>query len=214
MFSVSFGPLLQGFALMASLIVAIGAQNAFVLQQGLRRVHVFATAFICTLCDCILIALGVGGVGALIARIPLLSAIATWGGVLFLLFYGARSFRSAFQNSSMDAEKMSTLAPTLRATVLAVLAVSLLNPHVYLDTLVLVGSVGSHFPPDERAAFAVGAMLASTTWFFGLAYGAALLTPLFKRPVTWRILDAAVGCVMWIIAASLAWSALHPAVTG
>jgi L-lysine exporter family protein LysE/ArgO len=198
-------PLLQGFALGAGLIVAIGAQNAFVLQQGLKRQHVLATALVCTLCDGLLIAAGVAGVGTLIAQSRLWTGVATWGGVLFLLFYGLRSFRSALRPGILDAEQNRLEGTTLPATVLAVLGVSLLNPHVYLDTVVLVGSVGARYPGTERLAFAIGAGLASLTWFFALAFGSAWLAPLFRRPLAWRILDLGVGCVMWIIAASLAW---------
>lgn len=202
-----YAPLVQGFGLGAALIIAIGAQNAFVLQQGLKRDHVFATALICTLCDALLILLGVAGLGALIAHSQALAAIATWGGVLFLLVYGLRSFRSAMQPATLDASQSTLEGSTLRATVLAVLGVSLLNPHVYLDTVVLVGSVGARHAGVGRAAFAAGAMLASCTWFFALAYGSAWLAPLFRRPVAWRVLDLAVGVIMWAIAASLAWGA-------
>src|SRR5262249_335125 len=152
--TLSWLPLLQGFGLGASLIIAIGAQNAFVLQQGLKRLHVFMTATICTLCDALLITLGVAGLGVIVTQIPALNMLATWGGAAFLLYYGFRSFRSALQTSALDAERMGRQAATLRATVLTVLAVSLLNPHVYLDTVVLVGSVGAHYPAAERAAFA------------------------------------------------------------
>ena len=203
----SLTPLLQGFALGASLIVAIGAQNAFVLRQGLKRLHVFITAAICTLCDAVLIILGVGGLGTIIASNHTISLIATWGGAVFLLYYGLRSFRSAFfTKETLDAASSTTQVVRVRDTILAVLAFSLLNPHVYLDTVVLVGSIGAHYPLTQRLWFAVGATLASFTWFFGLAYGAAWLAPLFKRPLAWRILDALVGCIMWIIAGSLIWS--------
>lgn len=209
MFDLTLSPLLQGFGLGASLIIAIGAQNAFVLRQGLKRHHVFTTAAICTLCDMILIVLGVGGLGTLIATAPVLTAIATWGGAAFLLFYGFRSFRSALRPASLDTQKMPTSSGQLRNTILTVLALSLLNPHVYLDTVVLVGSIGAHYPVTLRASFALGAMLASLTWFFGLAYGAAWLTPLFQRPIAWRVLDTAVGIIMWTIALSLIWTSVH-----
>ncbi len=208
MTSISLLPLIQGFGLGASLIIAIGAQNAFVLRQGLKRQHVFATASICTLCDVVLIALGVGGLGTLIAAVPVLTIIATWGGAAFLLYYGFRSFRSALKPSTLDADNSSRQATHLRDTILAALAISLLNPHVYLDTVVLVGSVGAHYPAQERLEFALGAMLASLIWFFGLAYGAGRLAPLFRRPIAWRILDAVVCCIMWTIAASLIWNAV------
>lgn len=194
--------LLQGFGVGAGLIIAIGAQNAFVLRQGLKQRHVFATAAICTLCDMTLIALGVGGMGSLVTRLPVLSAVATWGGAAFLVLYGARSFRAALAPGALSTAGAAD-PPALRATLLAALGFSLLNPHVYLDTVVLIGSVGARFPPDQRVGFAAGAMLASTVWFFGLAYGAAQLAPLFRRPAAWRVLDVAVGVTMWAIAISL-----------
>jgi L-lysine exporter family protein LysE/ArgO len=152
------------------------------------------------------IGLGVAGLGTVIAQSATLTAVATWSGVLFLFFYGLRSFRSAFRPGVLDAEQSEWAGGTLRATVAAVLGVSLLNPHVYLDTVVLVGSVGARYGGAERVAFAVGAALASLSWFFSLAYGAAWLAPLFRRPLAWRVLDLGVGCVMWLIAASLAWA--------
>lgn len=208
MLEFTVAPFLQGFGLGAGLIIAIGAQNAFVLRQGLLRRYVFVTALLCTLCDATLIALGVGGLGTLIAQAPTLTAIATWGGAAFLLWYGLRSFRAALRPSALNAAG-ATGTTSLRATVLTVLAFSLLNPHVYLDTVVLVGSIGARYPADQRGTFALGAMLASLIWFFGLAYGAAWLAPLFQRPIAWRILDAIIGGVMWTIAASLVWSALR-----
>jgi L-lysine exporter family protein LysE/ArgO len=207
--SFSLIPLLQGFGLGAGLIIAIGAQNAFVLRQGLKRQHLFATASISTLCDAILILLGVGGLGAFIASIPVLTLIATWGGAVFLLFFGIRSFRSAVVNSAPASGKAFAQPVSTGGTILTVLAFSLLNPHVYLDTVVLVGSVGAHYHANERVTFALGAILASCTWFFGLTYGAGWLAPLFRRPLAWRILDVIVGCIMWTIAASLIWTALR-----
>ncbi len=205
--------LLQGFGLGASLIIAIGAQNAFVLRQGLKRKYVFLTASICTLCDIILIALGIAGLGTLISTNPMLTQIATWGGAIFLFYYGFRSFRSALKTNTLEAESTTLQPLRVRDTVVTLLAISLLNPHVYLDTVVLVGSIGAHYPANQRLFFALGAMSASFIWFFGLAYGAAWLTPLFRKPIAWRILDALVGCVMWSIAGTLLWAALH-AMTG
>ncbi len=200
--------LLQGFGLGAGLIIAIGAQNAFVLRQGLERHHVFATAAICTLCDMTLIALGVGGMGSLVTRLPALAAAASWGGAVFLLLYGARSFRAAISPGALSTAGAAD-PPALGATLLAALGFSLLNPHVYLDTVVLIGSVGARFPPDQRVGFGAGAMLASTVWFFGLAYGAAQLAPLFRRPAAWRVLDVVIGVTMWAIAISLIRDALR-----
>lgn len=195
-------PLIQGFGLGAGLIIAIGAQNAFVLRQGLMRSHVFITALICALCDATLITLGIAGMGTLIARSPSLTTVARWGGAAFLLFYGARAFWSALRPGKLDANATGH-ATTVRGTVLTVLAFSLLNPHVYLDTVVLVGSIGARYPSEQRVMFGMGAVLASWTWFFGLAYGAAWLAPLFQRRAAWRVLDVLIGCVMWTIAASL-----------
>lgn len=204
-----FSPLLQGFGLGASLIIAIGAQNAFVLRQGLKRQHTFVIASLCSLCDAALILLGVGGLGAIITALPILSIVATWGGAAFLLFYGFRSFRAAMHSEIMNTEAGVQHAARLRDTVAAVLAFSLLNPHAFLDTVVLIGSIGAHYPSTQRFIFALGAMLASFTWFFSLAYGAAWLAPLFRHPLSWKILDFIVGCVMWGIAVSLIWSATH-----
>ena len=196
-------PILFGFSLSLGLIVAIGAQNAFVLRQGLTRRYVFATALVCSLSDALLISIGVAGAGTLFANSPLLTGIATWGGALFLLVYGLRSFRSAFTRNTLDAAQADTQPQTLRATILAALAFSYLNPHVYLDTVVLLGSIGAGQPAVERPAFALGAMSASFVWFFSLAYGAAWLAPFFRRPIVWQILDVVIGLIMWAIAASL-----------
>ena len=201
---MTIAPYIEGLGLGATLIIAIGAQNAFVLRQGLRSQHVFITALICALCDALLISLGVAGLGVVISEMPVLLSVATWGGVAFLFGYGLRSFASAFKASALDAESGSEQAgTTIRSTVLTVLAFSLLNPHVYLDTVILLGGIGARHPIDERLGFVLGASTASVLWFFGLAYGAALIAPLFLRPITWRVLDTLVGCVMWLIAAGL-----------
>ena len=195
-------PIAQGFALSAALIIAIGAQNAFVLQQGLRRNHVAACWLTAAACDALLISLGVGGVGAAIGQVPWLGVGAAWAGAIFLLWYGFRSFRSAFRANALDTTD-GMVALSLGVTVLGVLGVSLLNPHAILDTVVLIGGAGAQYPAEQRPLFALGAMAASFTWFFALAFGAARLAPLFRRPITWRVLDSLVGCLMWAIAASL-----------
>ncbi|CAN5601058.1 LysE/ArgO family amino acid transporter [soil metagenome] len=203
MTAISLTPLLQGLGLGASLIIAIGAQNAYVLRQGLQQQHVFATAFVCTLCDMVLIALGVGGLGLVFAQSLLLTTLATWGGATFLFLYGLRSFRAAIRTDSLNSQADVKATVKLKNVLITALGFSLLNPHVYLDTVVLLGSIGGRYPSHERLAFASGAMLASTLWFFSLAYGAAWLAPWFQRPIAWRILDSAIGCVMWVIAGSL-----------
>ncbi|MBW8012676.1 MAG: amino acid transporter [Chloroflexi bacterium] len=193
-------PFIRGFSLSASLIIAIGAQNAFVLRQGLRRNFVFATAIICSLADALLISLGVGGMGVLVTRIPAIANFVTWGGVIFLLIYGGMAFRSALFKSNLNLNNEIGQKKSLRVTILTALGFSFLNPHVYLDTVVLIGSLGAQYLACERIIFIIGAISASFTWFFGLSYGAVRLASLFQKPVAWRVLDTLVGIVMWWIA--------------
>lgn len=194
----------EGLSLGLGLIIAIGAQNAFVLKQGIKRRYVFVTALICTLIDAALIASGVLGLGAIINGAPLLLFVVTAAGTLFLAWYGTKSFVAVF-NPAVLTDDMGdeTKGGSLRSTVLALLAFSLLNPHVYLDTVIMVGGIGSRHPATQRPSFILGAASASAIWFFGLAYGARFLAPLFKKRITWRILDFAIGCVMLFIAAKL-----------
>lgn len=191
-----------GFGLSAGLIIAIGAQNAFVLRQGLQRQHVFAVVAVCGLSDAALIAVGAGGFGNIVARTPALTIGAAIGGAAFLFAYGARAVRRAWRPTALHAAGEAN-APALWPVLLTTLALTWLNPHVYLDTIVLLGSVAAQYPGKARLAFAVGATAASIVWFVGLGYGAARLAPLFSRPAAWRILDLAIGCIMWAIAASL-----------
>lgn len=180
----------------------IGAQNAFVLKQGILKNHVFVTAFICSVIDASLISVGVGGFGALLTSNILLLSLARWGGAAFLIYYGFRSFRAVFKTGALRLDK-SRERPDLKMTLISVFALSLLNPHVYLDTVVLLGSIGAQFPASERLLFALGAMLSSFVWFFTLGYGARYLAPLFQNPLAWKILDFLIGCIMWAIALSL-----------
>jgi L-lysine exporter family protein LysE/ArgO len=200
------GAFFQGLALGAGLIIAIGAQNAFVLRQGLRKQQVFATALVCTLCDAVLITLGVAGLGGVVSRNPVLTAVAAWGGAIFLFVYGLRAFLAALKPQGLAAQAGETRSR--REAVLMALGVSLLNPHVYLDTVVLLGGIGGQFAGSARAAFGLGAVTASSGWFFSLAYGATRLGPLFRRLNAWRTLDVLIGVVMWSIAASLVRGAL------
>lgn len=188
------------------LIVAIGAQNAFVLTQGVRRNHHLAVAALCILCDGLLIALGVTGVGTIVAANPTLAAIAAWGGAAFLSWYGFNAFLSAIRGGSLETEEES--GKTLRHTLMLTLAVTLLNPHVYLDTVVLMGSISGQFATPDRYLFGLGAFVASTIWFLSLSLGGQMLAPMFKKDITWRILDIIVCLTMWIIAASLIRSTL------
>lgn len=201
---------IAGAGLGASLIIAIGAQNAFVLRQGLLRRYELVVAGICVAIDWTLIALGALGFGALVEHFPQLMAVAAWGGAAFLAVHGALAFRSAARPGALHAEKPSRGgAETLAAAVATTLAVSLLNPHVYLDTVVLLGSVAAQYPASgDRLAFVLGAGTASCVWFFGLALGARLLAPLFEREVAWRVLDIVIGCVMFWIASGLVWGQL------
>jgi L-lysine exporter family protein LysE/ArgO len=190
----------SGFILGLGLILAIGAQNAFVLRQGLRREHVFAVCLTCALSDAILIAAGVAGMGWLAREVPWLSPAMTWAGAAFLVVYGALSFRRALAPGTLTAAGGG--GGSLRTALLTCLALTWLNPHVWLDTVVLLGSVAAQFPGDA-AAFGTGAATASFAFFFALGYGARALAPVFARPAAWRVLDLAVGAVMWTIAAKL-----------
>ncbi|MEL6644734.1 MAG: LysE/ArgO family amino acid transporter [Pseudomonadota bacterium] len=190
-----------GFALGFSLILAIGAQNAFVLRQGLRRAHVFAICLTCAMSDAILIAVGVAGFGWIVSSAPWIAPVMTYGGAAFLVVYGALSFwRAATVTEALSAAETGT--GSLRAALLTCLALTWLNPHVYLDTVVLLGSVSTQYD-GARLWFGAGAMTASFVFFFTLGYGARLLAPFFARPAAWRVLDVVVGLVMWAIALKL-----------
>ena len=190
----------------ASLIAAIGAQNAFVLSQGVRREYHWQIGLTCSLIDTLLIFAGVMGMGALISASPVFLSIATWGGAAFLILYGLKALLAALKNSSLEAKGGGF--KTLKSAVLATMALSLLNPHVYLDTVVLLGSLGGRYPGDESYWFAAGASSFSIIWFFSISFGARALTPLFKNPDAWRILDLLVCITMWSIAAMLISDAL------
>lgn len=192
---------LSGFFLGASLIIAIGAQNAFILRQGLIRNHVFVLVLICAISDALLIAAGVAGVGTLIAQSPILISVVTLGGAAFLASYAFIAFKRAMRPAAMIASNDERLS--LKAAIATVLAFTFLNPHVYLDTVLLVGSLSAAYEGDARFAFGFGAMAASFVWFFSLGYGARLLAPLFSKPLAWRVLDTVIGIVMSLIALSL-----------
>ncbi|WP_136808377.1 LysE/ArgO family amino acid transporter [Desulfosediminicola flagellatus] len=190
---------LQGMGTGAGLIIAIGAQNAFVLSQGVRREHNWLVAFICSLCDAVLIFIGAAGVGLAVAKNPMLREIAGWGGALFLVYYGFCSMKAAFKAEALDDSTTDTYSSRW-AILVATLAVTLLNPHVYLDTLVLIGSLSGQFDADGRYLFALGASVASFIWFYALSLGGSLLAPVFKSRNAWRVLDFLVCMTMWVIA--------------
>ncbi len=195
---------IAGFQISLGLILAIGAQNAFVLRQGLRREAVLACVLFCAVSDAILIGAGVAGFAAASAKAPWLAPVLRWGGVAFLSVYALRAALSALRGGG-SLDPRSAPGPGDRARLLAVLAaITWLNPHVYLDTVVLIGSVSAQYPGRE-VAFGAGAVMASFCFFFALGYGARLLAPLFARPAAWRWLDGGVAVVMAWIAASLAF---------
>ena len=192
----------NGLLVTAGLIIALGAQNAFVLAQSLRREHHLPVAALCILCDVLLVSLGVFGLAALLASNPLLLEITRWGGVTFLLWYATLALRRAARPHAL--QSADTQPRSLRAVLLAALAVTLLNPHVYLDTVVLIGTLGAQQP--EPGAYTLGAASASTLWFMALALGGAWLAPWLARPLTWRLIDLGVAVMMFAIAAQLAFA--------
>ncbi len=191
-------PAISGFALGASLIIAIGAQNAFILRQGLLRAHVFVLCLICALSDAVLIAAGIAGLGTLVSQSPRLITVVTLGGAVFLFAYAALALRRAFHPEAMTAARSGER--DLRKAVAICLAFTFLNPHVYLDTVILVGSLSARHEGAARIAFGAGAVAASFAWFYALGYGARLLQPLFARPAAWRVLDLVIAAVMAMLA--------------
>ena len=192
---------LAGFLACMALIVAIGAQNSFVLQQGIRREHLLPITLICALSDALLIGAGIAGLGALIQSSPVVLSIARYGGAAFLLVYGALAARRAWHGERLHVQAG---APVPLATAVATcLGFTFLNPHVYLDTVILLGGLANQHGEHGRWAFGAGSATASLLWFFALAYGARVLAPIFDRPVAWRVLDAAMALVMFALAASL-----------
>jgi L-lysine exporter family protein LysE/ArgO len=193
----------NGLGLGASLIMAIGAQNAHVLRMGIRRQHVVITVVACVIIDIVLIALGVAGAGVMIQSSPTLLQIARWGGAAFLLWYGLRSWRSLMTPKALQLGEQAA-APDARQALASVVALSLLNPHVYLDTVVLLGSVGGSYPDSQqRLGFSFGAMTASLLWFTSLGFGAVQLSGVFQRPVAWKCIEALTGATMIALAVSL-----------
>lgn len=193
--------ILAGFSLGFSLILAIGAQNAFVLKQGLRQEHVFLTSLICAISDALLITAGVLGFGAIVKAYPEIELIARFGGAAFLILYGLKSFYSAWQaNHALIAEGVSTSSAYKIA--LTCLAFTWLNPHVYLDTVFLLGAISVQYG-EQQYLFGIGAVCASFVFFFSLGYGARILRPMFAKPSAWRVLDILIGMIMIALAANL-----------
>ncbi|WP_144110503.1 LysE/ArgO family amino acid transporter [Paraburkholderia sp. BCC1886] len=195
----------HGAALCASLIVTIGAQNAFVLRQGIMRSHVVKIVALCALSDCILIGAGVGGASVLVERYPVFVHAMLYVGLAYLVWFGLNALRRAVrpQHAVLDTEEDGGSAPPAQRAlpiVLMTLAFTWLNPHVYLDTFLLIGTAGAREPDGARVAFALGAMAVSVSWFIGLGYGARALAPLFRRASAWRVLDGAIGSMVLLLA--------------
>jgi L-lysine exporter family protein LysE/ArgO len=198
--------ILRGALISASLIIAIGAQNLFVLKQGLLKNHIFYVSAICFVCDFALMSIGIFGIGTFISSNSLITNILAISGAVFLVWHGFCAFKNAIKGtSSMQIEYNILNNNNLLKVVLATLAVTLLNPHVYLDTVVIVGGIASTLTSQQKLAFLIGAVCVSFIWFFGIGYGARLLTPLFKQKKVWIILDFLIGCIMFYIAYQLVW---------
>jgi L-lysine exporter family protein LysE/ArgO len=200
--AAAFATLLTGLGAGASLIIAIGAQNAYVLRQGLRREHVLPIVLICIVSDALLIAAGVAGIGAVIKAAPLALEIVRWAGFAFLLLYALFAARRALRPERLEAAN-GVGAITLWAAVATCLALTWLNPHVYLDTILLLGSLSASHGDPGRWVFGAGAVLASILWFGMLGFGARFLAPVFARPIAWRILDGAIAVLMVVLAVLL-----------
>lgn len=193
---------LPGFLTGLSLIIAIGAQNAFVIRQGLTKKHVLLVVAICAISDALLILLGVAGLGALISGLPWLLEIIRWFGVAYLTWFGIRSLVSAFKTQSLDATGVQS--GSAKTVVLSVLGFTFLNPHVYLDTVILLGSIGNQFGADKWW-FALGGAVASILWFSSIGFGARAASKFMAKPVFWKALDLVIAAVMFGIAILLAF---------
>lgn len=200
--SLAFPVFVQGLALSFGLIVAIGAQNAFVLRQGLRREHVGSVVLFCATADALLIAAGVMGMAQALGESPNLARALALAGSVFLAVYGWQALRRARQTHRLDVAETGS-SPTLGAAVAQAAAFTLLNPHVYLDTVLLVGSIGAQQPDGLRAWFIAGASGASLAWFALLGFGARWLAPWFARPRAWQVLDGLIGVTMFVLSALL-----------
>jgi L-lysine exporter family protein LysE/ArgO len=198
---MNFATYVTGMTVGLSLIVAIGAQNAFVLRQGIRKEYVFSVVVACALSDAILIVIGVTSFQKVIEISPWLDPVMRYGGAAFLVWYGCKSLFSAWKSTGALEIANGTTASFVK-TMAMCLALTWLNPHVYLDTVVLLGTISTRFPSDQFE-FAAGAVTGSFLFFFTLGYGARWLRPIFSRPAAWRILEAVIAIIMWLIAFKL-----------
>lgn len=201
---MNFWILLQGFGLGATMIIPIGAQNAYVLNQGIKRHHHLTTATICSVLDVIFISLGIFGGGALLSQNESLLIAVTLGGIAFLTGYGLLALKSAFKPSRQQKSSSEITARGKRTVILGALAVTVLNPHLYLDTVVILGSIGGQFEGHDRISFALGTMIASFVWFYSLSIGAAKLGPTLSKPAVKKGIDLVIAAMMFTIAFLLA----------
>ncbi|WP_040904703.1 LysE/ArgO family amino acid transporter [Vibrio metschnikovii] len=201
---MNFWILLQGFGLGATMIIPIGAQNAYVLNQGIKRHHHLTTATICSILDVIFISLGIFGGGALLSQNESLLIAVTLGGIAFLTGYGLLALKTAFKPSQQQESSSEITARGKRTVILGALAVTVLNPHLYLDTVVILGSIGGQFEGHDRLSFALGTMIASFVWFYSLSIGAAKLGPTLSKPAVKKGIDIVIAAMMFTIAFLLA----------
>jgi L-lysine exporter family protein LysE/ArgO len=204
----------NGLLISLGLIVAIGPQNAYVLRKGLKGRHVLAVATTCFLSDALLIALAVGGAGKYATESPLISEIAAWGGAAFLFWFGWQSLKSAKNPETITELAIEQVGESAQgkgalAAIGVALALTFFNPHVYFDTLIILGGLAAQYEDEwARTSFGVGAILGSALWFYGIGYGARFLAPVFREPNAWRILDLIITFIMWSVAAALVWGQL------
>ena len=189
---------LEGVLLSMGLIIAIGAQNAYVLKQGVQNNHIFWVATICFICDFTLMSFGILGVGSLVAKHEVFQLILASLGALYIFIFAYQSFRAIWKDEVMDTGYYSAKS-SFKSVILGTLAITLLNPHVYLDTVVIIGGIAGTLEDQHKVAFLLGTLTASCVWFYSLGYGARLLAPVFKKPNTWRILNFLIGCMMLFI---------------
>jgi L-lysine exporter family protein LysE/ArgO len=199
---MSLMPLFKGFVIGAGMIIPIGAQNAYVLNQGIKKNFHFVAATICITCDLLLMSLGIFGGGALISSHSFIYTMITWGGIIFLTGYGALFFQSFLTKTTENNQNTKPLN-TRKAVIITTLAVTLLNPHVYLDTLMIIGSISSQFAADEKILFLFGTVLASFAWFYSLAFSAAKFSNWLKKEQVQQGINLSVALIMWAIAWSL-----------